>query len=256
MYLKSITTKSLLFTSRILITAVRTKALQYSPNAKLNKNVLDKFMCLPLPDCACQLEYVWIDGTGQHLRSRSRTFDFLIGTHKEAPTWNCDGSQCYFSESSKDADIFLCPVAMYKDPMRRGKARIVLCDTYQHDHKPTASNNRSSCLQTMNECCEAEVMIGFHQQYYFLDMDGRPYGWPKEMGFPSPPGEYYGGVGASRAYCRDIVEAHYRACLYAGVAHAGTHAQKSLAQWEFKLKATEGKLECRDVRCFRCSNIV
>lgn len=241
MYLKILTSIPFLFRQRIFFSQIRNKSLEYSPNAKLNKNVLDKFMCLPLPECAYQLEYVWIDGTGQHLRSRSRTFDFPIASHKEAPTWNCDGSQCYFTSNSQDA-IFLCPVAMYKDPMRRGKARIVLCDTYQHDHKPTVSNFRCNCLQILNECCEAEIMTGFHQQYFFLDMDGRPYGWPKELGFPNPPGEYYGGVGASRAYCRDIVEAHYRACLYAGVRHGGTHGQKNLAQWEFKIAAADGRI--------------
>lgn len=241
MYLKTVSRKSFLLTKRILTTSIRTKALDYSPNAKLNKNVSDKYMCLPLPECAFQMEYVWIDGTGQYLRSRSRTFDFPIGTHKEVPTWNCDGLQCYFSETSKDSDVFLCPVAMYKDPMRRGKARIVLCDTYQHDHKPTVSNHRNCCLQTVNQCCDAEIMTGFHQQFFFLDMDGRPYGWPKELGFPNPPGQYFCGNGASRAYCRDIAEAHYRACLYAGIQHDGMHQQKNLSQWEFRIKAGQGK---------------
>lgn len=243
MYLKTFTSKSFLLKPRILYTAVRTKALEWSPNAKLNKGVLDKFMCLPIPECVCQLEYVWVDGTGQNVRSQSRNFNFPIASHKEAPTWSCDGSQCYFKKDSKDADIFLCPVAMYKDPMRRGKARIVLCDTYQHDHKPTVSNARSCCLQTVNACCDAEILIGFHQQYFFLDVDDRPYGWPQMLGYPKPPGGYYAGVGASRAYCRDIVEAHYRACLYAGVAYGGTRAHKNLSQWEFKIQAVEGNFE-------------
>ena len=30
-------------------------------------------------------------------------------------------------------------------------------------------------------------------------------------------GPYYCAVGASNVYGRDIVEAHYRACLYAGI---------------------------------------
>lgn len=240
MYLKTIASKSFLFTQRILTTQIRNKALDYSPNAQLNKAVLDKYMCLPIPECACQVEYVWIDGSGQHMRSRSRTFDFPISSHRDAPTWNCDGSECYFTENTKNAHVFLCPIAMYKDPMRRGKARIVLCDTYRHDHKPTESNHRSVCFQTVNECCEAEIMTGFHQQFFFMDMDARPYGWPKELGFPFPPGQYYCGVGSSRAYCRDIIEAHYRACLYAGIEHGGCHQQKNLSQWEFRLKAGPG----------------
>lgn len=43
-------------------------------------------------------------------------------------------------------------------------------------------------------------------------------------------GPYYCGVGADRAYGRDIVEAHYRACLYAGIKIAGTNAEVMPAQ--------------------------
>jgi len=43
-------------------------------------------------------------------------------------------------------------------------------------------------------------------------------------------GPYYCGVGADKAYGRDIVEAHYRACLYAGVKIGGTNAEVMPAQ--------------------------
>ena len=43
-------------------------------------------------------------------------------------------------------------------------------------------------------------------------------------------GPYYCGVGADKAYGRDIVEAHYRACLYAGVDICGTNAEVMPAQ--------------------------
>ena len=38
-------------------------------------------------------------------------------------------------------------------------------------------------------------------------------------------GPYYCGVGADKVYGRDVVEAHYRACLYAGVQIAGCNAE-------------------------------
>lgn len=43
-------------------------------------------------------------------------------------------------------------------------------------------------------------------------------------------GPYYCGVGADKAYGRDIVEAHYRACLYAGIKIGGTNAEVMPAQ--------------------------
>lgn len=48
-------------------------------------------------------------------------------------------------------------------------------------------------------------------------------------------GPYYCGVGANRVYGRDIVEAHYRACLYAGVKIAGCNAEVMPAQVTYLL---------------------
>ena len=58
---------------------------------------------------------------------------------------------------------------------------------------------------------------------------------PEVKFFFSLPGPYYCGVGANKVYGRDIVEAHYRACLYAGVKIAGTNAEVMPAQWEFQV---------------------
>ena len=38
-----------------------------------------------------------------------------------------------------------------------------------------------------------------------------------------------------QVYGRDIVEAHYRACLYAGIRISGTNAEVMPAQWEFQV---------------------
>lgn len=53
-------------------------------------------------------------------------------------------------------------------------------------------------------------------------------------------GPYYCGVGADKVYGRDVVEAHYRACLYAGIPICGTNAEVMPAQWEFQVGPSEG----------------
>ncbi len=38
-------------------------------------------------------------------------------------------------------------------------------------------------------------------------------------------GPYYCAVGANRVFGRDVIESHYRACLYAGINLSGTNAE-------------------------------
>ncbi|XP_030567077.1 glutamine synthetase 2 cytoplasmic isoform X2 [Drosophila novamexicana] len=209
------------------------RILEDSPNARINKTILDRYLTLPLEENIVQATYVWIDGTGEDLRCKDRTLDFIPSSPKELPVWNYDGSSCYQAEGS-NSDTYLYPVAIYKDPFRRGNNILVMCDTYKFDGTPTATNKRKSCLEVVNKCIEEEPWFGIEQEYTFLDFDGYPLGWPKN-GFPGPQGPYYCGVGANKVYARDIVDAHYRACLYAGVKVSGTNAEVMPAQWEFQV---------------------
>lgn len=54
----------------------------------------------------------------------------------DLPKWNYDGSSTYQAEGS-NSDTYLYPVAMYRDPFRRGNNKLVLCDTYKYNKKPT-----------------------------------------------------------------------------------------------------------------------
>lgn len=195
-------------------------------------------MAIPQPEDKIQCKYIWIDGTGEGIRSKTRTVDFIPKEISELPIWNYDGSSTYQAEGS-NSDVYLHPVAMYNDPFRLGNNKLVLCETYKYNKKPTDTNHRQSCVQAMNSSKSFAPWFGMEQEYTLLDMDGHPFGWPKN-GFPGPQGPYYCGVGANKVFGRDVIEAHYRACLYAGVKICGTNAEVMPSQWEFQVGPCEG----------------
>jgi len=203
-----------------------------------SKVMLDRYMRLPIPDQKCQVMYVWVDGTDEHLRSKTRTLDFFPKSATELPIWNFDGSSTGQAEGS-NSDVYLHPVALYRDPFRLGENKIVLCETYKHNKTPTATNHRAKCLKAMEAAKNQHPWFGMEQEYTLMDVDGEPLGWPKH-GFPGPQGPYYCGVGANRVFGRDVVEAHYRACLYAGINISGENAEVMPAQWEFQVGPCEG----------------
>jgi len=203
-----------------------------------NKTVLDRYMRLEIPDNKCQAMYVWVDGSGENLRSKTRTLNFVPKDPAELPIWNFDGSSTGQAEGS-NSDVYLHPVALYRDPFRLGNNKLVLCETYKHNKLPTDTNLRKTCLEVMTKATDQHPWFGMEQEYSLLDFDGHPLGWPKN-GYPGPQGPYYCGVGANKVYGRDVVEAHYRACLFTGINISGTNAEVMPAQWEFQVGPCEG----------------
>jgi glutamine synthetase len=57
-------------------------SLGHSPNAKLDKTILEKFLRLPQPENKIQATYIWIDGTGEYVRAKDRTLSFVPKTPK------------------------------------------------------------------------------------------------------------------------------------------------------------------------------
>ncbi|CAN0532856.1 unnamed protein product [Ectocarpus sp. 8 AP-2014] len=206
-------------------------------NASTNKVVLEKYLSLPQGP-RVQATYIWIDGTGQGIRTKTKSLESKPIKVEDVPIWNYDGSSCYQAEGS-NSDTYLHPVKIYPCPFRLGDNVMVLCEAFKYNKEPTLTNKRKACKEVMEKAKEFLPWFGIEQEYTLLDQDGHPFGWPKN-GFPGPQGPYYCGVGANRVYGRDIVEAHYRCCLYAGIRISGTNAEVMPAQWEFQVGPTEG----------------
>jgi len=182
-------------------------------------------------------EYIWIDGDGG-LRSKTQTLEKPPAGVHELKEWNFDGSSTN-QAPGENSDVFLRPVAIFKDPFRGGANILVLCECYDNDGTPNRANYRSACKKSMDAAKEHEPWVGLEQEYTLFDADGQPFGWPK-MGFPGPQGPYYCGVGTGRVFARDFIEAHYRACLYAGVEISGINAEVMPSQWEFQVGPCTG----------------
>lgn len=201
-------------------------------NAATDKAVLYRYMDLDQGDMV-QAMYIWIDGTGETLRSKTRTLDKEPLTPEDCPEWNFDGSSTG-QASGENSDIYLKPVAIFKDPFRLGRNKLVLCECLDHVKLAHKTNYRQRCEGVMEQAADEEPWFGIEQEYTILDQDRHPFGWPKN-GFPGPQGPYYCGVGTDKVYGRAIVEAHYRACLFSGVNISGTNAEVMPAQWEFQV---------------------
>ena len=177
-----------------------------------------------------KFEYLWLDGYQPVRNIRGKT---LIKEYESFPTlgdlpkWGFDGSSTQQAPGGS-SDCVLVPVAVYPDSTRKNGG-LVMCEVYNADGTPHASNDRATILD------DPDSWFGFEQEY-FLYQEGRPLGFP-EGGYPAPQGPYYTGVGYKNVgdLARQIVEEHLDICLDAGINHEGINAEVAKGQWEFQI---------------------
>ncbi|WMV57772.1 hypothetical protein MTR67_051157 [Solanum verrucosum] len=215
-------------------------------------------------------EYIWIDGSGMNLRSKGRELGVWSGRDQgyrgwgedetlhgpvtnpsQIPKWNYDGSSTG-QAPGEDSEVILYPQAIYKDPFRGGNHILVMCDAYTPAGEPIPTNKRFNAVKIFShpEVLTEEPWFGIEQEYTLLQKNlNWPLGWPIG-GYRGPQGPYYCGVGAEKAFGRDIVDSHYKACLYTGVNIGGINAEVMAGQGGYYREASngeeldEGKLAC------------
>ncbi|TMS40035.1 hypothetical protein L596_006471 [Steinernema carpocapsae] len=212
--------------------------MNYRDVFKTDKTVAARFQALKLDSNVCQLTYVWIDGSGEHLRCKTRTMYKIPESVGELSIWNFDGSSTN-QAAGENSDVFLHPVALFDDPFTLKPNKLVMCETYDKDGIPHPTNHRFQCAKVMQSAADQVPWFGMEQEYTILDADGAVFGWPKQ-GFPGPQGPYYCGVGTNKIFGRDLVDAHYAACIYAGIKICGTNAEVMPGQWEYQVGPCEG----------------
>ncbi|XP_035816951.1 glutamine synthetase root isozyme 2 isoform X1 [Zea mays] len=180
-------------------------------------------------------EYIWVGGSGMDVRSKARTLSGPVDDPSKLPKWNFDGSSTGQAPGD-DSEVILW------DPFRKGQNILVMCDCYEPNGEPIPSNKRHGAAKIFShpDVKAEEPWFGIEQEYTLLQKDTKwPLGWPLG-GYPGPQGPYYCAVGADKSYGRDIVDAHYKACLYAGIDISGINGEVMPGQWEFQVGPAVG----------------
>jgi len=205
---------------------------------RLPDSIVQTFFDLPQRG-KIQVEYIWIGGTCLDLRCKTRTLEGPIKSVADLPEWNYDGSSTGQAPGT-DSEVIIKPVRIFPDPFRRGDNILVLCEAYTPQGEPIPTNKRFGAKKIFDRGLEHKPWYGFEQEYTMFEADKKtPFGWP-ECGFPAAQGPYYCSIGAENAFGRPIVEAHYRACLYAGISIAGINGEVMPGQWEYQVGPVEG----------------
>jgi len=209
--------------------------------SSMDPNILDRYLSLP-QNGMIQAEYVFIDAIGK-CRSKTRTLSQdKAKSVGDLPEWTYDGSSTG-QAPGEDSEVIIKPQKIYPDPFRPGNGNIlVMCDTYTPEGKPLPTNTRFNAANVFSqkESVDATPWFGLEQEYTLFNLDNvTPLGWPAN-GYPMPQGPYYCGAGADRVFGRAVPEAHYRACLYAGIPISGINAEVMPGQWEYQIGPAVG----------------
>jgi glutamine synthetase len=192
-------------------------------------------------------EYIWLDGS-LAMRGKARTLNKRPESVADLPEWNFDGSSCYMAPT-ENSEVIIKPVAFFPDPFRGGDNIIVLTETFVWEDTtyknlvPARTNFRNMAKKIFDALPDEEPWFGIEQEYTLLTnhdkFNTHPYGWPT-AGYPGPQGPYYCSVGGNVCFGRAVSDAHYKACLYAGITISGTNAEVMPGQWEYQIGPCTG----------------
>lgn len=202
-------------------------------------------------------EYIWLDAD-KKFRSKTKIIrpstddnhNYVNYMHYSSyPKWDYDGSSTGQADGKK-SEITLVPVFVCDNPLlpvssigeHAHSSKLVLCETYNHDGKPTTTNRRYSAEPLFDIYKEEKPWFGLEQEYFILDKHIDPR--------PTPTTQHYCGIGRDIEY-RKIAEEHMLACIKAGITISGINAEVSKNQWEFQIGPSEGILAADELMIAR-----
>lgn len=194
----------------------------------------------------CIAEYIWLDAN-KRFRSKTKIiYDFtnkgFISDKNDVsmyPNWDYDGSSTG-QASGTSSEIILVPVFVCDNPLLNDSIKsinsnrvlikkLVLCETFHVDGKPTAENTRHNATTIFDMSVEQKPWFGLEQEYFIFG----------ENKHSEETTMHYCGIGCDISH-RQIAEEHMAACLTAGLNISGINAEVSKDQWEFQIGPSEG----------------
>ena len=195
---------------------------------------------------ACIAEYIWLDAN-KRFRSKTKIiYEFankgFIADKNDIsmyPNWDYDGSSTG-QASGTSSEIVLVPVFVCDNPLLEDNVKninskrvlikkLVLCETFHVDGKPTAENTRHNATTIFDMSVEQKPWFGLEQEYFIFD----------ENKYSKETTMHYCGIGCDISH-RQLVEEHMAACLTSGLNISGINAEVSKDQWEFQIGPSEG----------------
>lgn len=205
------------------------------------ETVLKKYLDLEQPADKVFCTYVFVDGTLQNVRCKTRVLNFEPQSATDCPEWTfCAIGTYQYGDDGPKSELYMVPVALFKDPFLKGRNKLVLCEILDQERSPIETNTRRSCYEAMKMASSEEPWFGIEQEYTIIEKDGTPLGWPRDGGVLRPIGPYFYGVGEGNVAGRYIAIAHLKACAYAGIKIGGTNAECNLSQWEYQVGPLPG----------------
>lgn len=198
------------------------------------------------------LEYIWVGGDNE-LRSKTKVIHDWQHTEPTndlihlIPNWNYDGSSTNQADSNKNTEVKIKPCFVCPDPLNKSDSNVkyflVLCDTYDVDDKPLATNTRYNANKLFEIDTHNEPWYGLEQEYFIFPKDSSPLNSTEYVLMRENAEK-----GCNRFYCgvnnlsleRKITSEHLDACIHAGIRISGINAEVSPAQWEFQIGPVEG----------------
>jgi glutamine synthetase len=179
------------------------------------------------------VEYIWIDNNGDY-RSKCKVIHENITSLCQIPNWNFDGSSTQ-QNNGNNTEVLLIPVALFRDPLRTKKDKLVLCECFDPiSMTPIDGNNRHKAYHIFQQKTKSEPWFGIEQEYFIYDNDTfEPVGMRNVL----CQGSHYCGVGSHNIHklTRIITETHLKLCLQTGINISGANIEVAPGQSEFQV---------------------